>query len=88
MTIPRQALDRHTEGLNKLGRLLLLPTRTYLSRFMDGSRDMIVENNIFVDVNATFNSGEGLTWDMHNQGQNSSAYYSKLRAVKARRRLF
>jgi hypothetical protein len=55
---------------------------------MDGSRDMIVENNIFVDVNATFNSGEGLTWDMHNQGQNSSAYYSKLRAVKARKRRF
>jgi hypothetical protein len=55
---------------------------------MDGSRDMIVQNNIFVDVNATFNSGEGLTWDMHNQGQNSSAYYSKLRAVKARKRRF
>ena len=42
------------------------------------SQDMIVENNIFVDVNATFNSGEGMTWAMKKQGQNSSAYYTAL----------
>ena len=34
-------------------------------------------------MNATFNSGEGMTWDMKNQGANSSSYYSKLKACKA-----
>ena len=48
-----------------------------------GSRDMVVENNIFIDVNATYNSGEGMTWNMKAQGQNSSSYYSKLVAAKA-----
>ena len=30
-----------------------------------------------------FNSGEGMTWDMKDQGSNASAYYTKLKAVKA-----
>ena len=36
-----------------------------------------------IDVNATYNSGEGMTWDMAEQGRNSSSYYSKLKAVSA-----